>query len=248
MKFRRFLRRFLLCAAGLYVLLCLSGCVVVNRAMFHPPAHPDGFTALGQPLGGGISGVWSPVPGARKTVLYSHGNAEDVSNCGSRVRRFNAMGYSVLVYDYPGYGASAGEPTERGVYDAADAAYSFLTEGQGVAPADILIVGYSIGSGPACYLAEKNPVGGLVLFAPFKSAIRVVTGVRLLPYDPFPNLARIRNVSCPIIIYHGTADRVVPFSHGEALSEAHPDATFVPVPSADHFGLEFILGPDLRLE
>lgn len=248
MKVRTFLRRCAVAMAGAYAALCLVGCVVVNRAMFHPPADFDFSRVDTVWVGEGVSGVWSPVPNARKTVLYSHGNAEDVSRCASRIRMFNALGYSVLVYDYPGYGLSTGTPTERGVYDAADSAYAFLTEKQGLVPSDILVVGYSIGSGPACYLAEKYPVGSLVLLAPFKSAIRVVTGIRLLPYDPFPNLARIRNVKCPIFIYHGTADRVVPFSHGKALAEARPDAFFFPIPDANHFRLESLLGPALWLE
>ena len=60
----------------------------------------------------------------------------------------------------------------------------------------------------------------LLLFAPFKSAVRVVTRVRILPFDPFPNLARIPRTRCPVLVFHGTADRVIPFSHGRAVAKA----------------------------
>ena len=60
----------------------------------------------------------------------------------------------------------------------------------------------------------------LLLFAPFKSAVRVVTQVRILPFDPFPNIARIPRTRCPVLVFHGTADKVIPFSHGRAVAKA----------------------------
>ena len=75
----------------------------------------------------------------------------------------------------------------------------------------------------------------LLLFAPFKSAVRVVTQVHILPFDPFPNLARIPRTRGPVLVFHGTADRVIPFSHGEAVAAAAGDrGRFVPVPGASH--------------
>jgi fermentation-respiration switch protein FrsA (DUF1100 family) len=60
----------------------------------------------------------------------------------------------------------------------------------------------------------------LLLFAPFKSAVRVVTQVRILPFDPFPNIARIPRTRCPVLVFHGTEDKVIPFSHGLAVAKA----------------------------
>ncbi len=60
----------------------------------------------------------------------------------------------------------------------------------------------------------------LLLFAPFKSAVRVVTQVRILPFDPFPNIARIPRTRCPVLVFHGTEDKVIPFSHGRAVAKA----------------------------
>ena len=65
--------------------------------------------------------------------------------------------------------------------------------------------------------------------------MRVVTRVRILPFDPFPNLARVPRTRCPVLVLHGTADRVVPCSHGEAVAAAAGDrGRFVPLPGATH--------------
>ncbi len=95
--------------------------------------------------------------------------------------------------------------------------YAWLIEKRGFKPEDIIIDGFSIGTGPATELAATRPCGGLILEAPFLSAPRVVTRVRLLPVDPFPNLKRIGDVKCRVLMIHGTGDRVIPYSRAEAL-------------------------------
>ena len=252
----RGLRRTAAWLACLYLLANLAGCVMANRMMFFPPVPPygddlPGLVRLdgGKPGEDAVAGLWSPVPGARRVVLFSHGNAEDLRHYGGFLRRLNGLGYSALSYDYPGYGRSGGAPTERGAYRAAEAAWRYLAENQGFAPTNILIAGFSIGTGPACRLARDHPdAAGLVLFAPFTSAIRVVTRIRLLPYDPFPNLANVKRTSCRIAVVHGTADDVIPHSHGEAVAaSAGPRSTFVSVPFVRHNDLfDALSDGDLR--
>ncbi len=210
--------------AILYAVATSVGCLSINRLMFHPP-YPygrdevPGLIEFG-PSNAPVAGVWMPVEGAKRAVLFSHGNAEDLRHVHSRLAHFNRLGLSALAYDYPGYGRTPGKPTEASVYAAAETAFRHLTDDCGFAVSNIVIVGYSIGSGPSCYLAEKHDVGGLLLFAPFKSAVRVVTQVRIVPFDPFPNIARIPRTRCPVLVFHGTADRVIPFSHGRAVAKA----------------------------
>ena len=236
---KRRLRRLAAFLVLLYAAASCVGCAVVNAAMFHPPRPPYGTDLPGLetigPADAPVAVVWSPVPGAKKAVLFAHGNAEDLRFVRGRVECFNRLGWSVLAYDYPGYGRTPGEPTEKSVYAAAETAFRNLVEERGFAEGDVVVCGYSIGSGPACFLAEKHDVGGLLLFAPFKSAIRVVTGVRILPIDPFPNLARVPRTRCPVLVFHGTADRVIPFSHGRAVAAAAGErGRFVSVPGASH--------------
>ena len=232
--------RFLLACAALYVAASCAGCALVNAAMFHPPSPPygtdlPGLVAMGPP-DAPVAGVWSPAPGATRAVLFSHGNGEDLRYVHGRLAAFNRLGLSALAWDYPGYGRTPGKPTEKTVYAAAETAFRHLVEERGFAASNIVLCGYSIGSGPSCYLAEKHPdVGALLLLAPFKSAVRVVTRVRVLPFDPFPNLARVPRTRCPVLVLHGTADGIVPSRHGEAVAAAAGDrGRFVPIPGATH--------------
>ena len=239
-RLRRVVRRIICFLLALYVGALCVGCAIVNTAMFHPP-HPSygpdlpGLVTMGPPEAP-VAGVWCPAPGATRAVLFSHGNAEDLRHVRDRLTLFNLLGFSALAWDYPGYGRTPGKPTEKTVYAAAETAFRHLVEERGFAPSNIVVCGFSIGGGPSCYLAEKHPdVGALLLFAPFKSAMRVATRVRIFPFDPFPNLTRIGRTRCPVVVIHGTADRVIPSWHGEAVAAAAGDrGRFIPVSGATH--------------
>ena len=154
-------------------------------------------------------------------------------------------GYTVASVDYPGYGLSDGSPDEKGCYRNVHRLYDWLIEKRGFKPEDIVIDGFSIGTGPATELAATRPCGGLILEAPFLSAPRVVTRVRLLPVDPFPNLKRIGNVKCRVLIIHGTNDGVVPYAQGQALFKlANEPKRFVSVEDGDHNTLVDDMGFD----
>ena len=169
-----------------------------------------------------VAAYWVENSDSQKVILYSYGNGEDIGIDKQFFHFLSTAGCSVFAYDYPGYGLTAGKPSEQGVYAASEAAYRFLVEQKNIAPADIVVMGRSLGGGPACYLAEKFPVGALILESTFTSAPRVKTGIRILPYDPFPNIVRIKNITCPKLIIHGTRDETVPFSHAKKLAAAAP--------------------------
>ena len=112
-----------------------------------------------------------------------------------------------------------------------------------------IVDGFSIGSGPATELAATKPVGKLVLEAPFLSAPRVVTRIRILPIDPFPNLKMIKDVKCPVLIIHGTKDSVIPYRHGKELFElANEPKRFISVQGANHNDLVFVMGAERYLK
>ena len=239
---KRGFKRTLLALAALWALVSLAACVSVDKLMFHPPQPPYGEDLPGlvkiDDDGGAVAALWSPAENAEGAVLFFHGNAEDIRFYSQTLRQFNRLGWSALAIDYPGYGRSEGKPTEKGAYRAAEAGWRFLTETQGIAPEKIVVCGFSIGTGPACWLAARREPAGLLLFAPFMSAVRVVTGVRVLPFDPFPNLANVKRAKCPVAVVHGTADDVIPFKHGLAVAEAAGDrGGFFAVRGADHNGL-----------
>ena len=233
-----------------YLLIAAGSFLFFNQLMFHPPAphcsepFKKQLIELNAADGNRISAVHFKTEGPSKTLIYSHGNAEDIWDRSWMLSLFQKNGFSVLAYDYPGYGMSTGRPSERGVYAAAEAAYRYLTEEAGVSPEDIIIYARSICSGPSCYLAQMHPsVGGLILECGFSSITRVVTRVRILPFEAFPNIRRIGDIRCPVLFIHGDRDNIVPFSHAQKMFERanEPKYRFW-VPGGDHADLEGCAG------
>jgi fermentation-respiration switch protein FrsA (DUF1100 family) len=112
-----------------------------------------------------------------------------------------------------------------------------------VQPNRIIAFGRSVGSGPACDLASRHPVAGVILESAFTSAFRVMTGVRVLPFDKFDNLRKIKSVRCPVLIIHGTEDSVISFSHGKKLfAAANEPKQAIWVQGANHNDVAFIGG------
>lgn len=171
---------------------------------------------------GHISAVLLRHGGTRRTILYSHGNGEDLGMIMQRLGPLRDAGFNVFAYDYPGYGTSDGEPTEQNVYAAADAAYRYLTGHLRLQGEEIVLYGRSLGGAPTLRLAARNEVGGVITESAFTSAFTVPVPRRLLWWDKFDNLRQLRQVQCPVLIIHGRQDGIVPFRHAEALLEAAP--------------------------
>ena len=207
--------------------LCAFVYLVADRMIFLPPPSTyrdgPGTVRLTTADGVEISAVHLPNDEADYTILYSHGNAEDLGGVAPLLDRFHRWGFAVLAYDYRGYGTSHGRPSERGAYADIDAAYAHLTGPLGVAPGRVIAYGRSVGSGPAIDLAARQPLGGLVIESGFVTAFRVVTRVPLLPFDKFRNLDKITRVACPVLVMHGEDDEIVPVAHGRRLFRAAAD-------------------------
>src|SRR5213080_1904532 len=158
-------------------------------------------------------------------LLWFYGNGETVAAMWPIVREFQPPGTAVLVLDYPGYGASGGRATEGALYAAADAAYDALATRPGVDPQRIYVYGRSLGSAVATYTAAHRRVAGLILESPFTNAAAMAQHhYRLLPRFllrlSLDNVANIRRVHCPILLFHGDADRLVPTAMGMAVAAA----------------------------
>lgn len=224
-SFRKRAIRMILTLAILYLLLCalpLLGCA--DRVLFQPHAarYQDGPDVIKLRTSDGltISAVYVANPMAKYTILYSHGNAEDMGDDGEEWEMFRRMGFAVLAYDYHGYGTSQGTPSEQNCYRDIDAAYEYLTGTLKLPPERILVLGKSVGGGPSTDLAARKPVGGLILQSAFISAFKIFTIGYIIPGDRFRNIEKIPNVRCPVLVLHGTTDEVVPFAHGKKLYEA----------------------------
>ena len=134
--------------------------------------------------------------------------------------QFHERGYSVLMYDYRGYGTSGGTPSTVRAKEDALAACRWLVEDQQVDPATIVSHGRSLGGAVAIWLAANRKVGGVISEISFASAFRVKTRWKLLLTDKFDSLKSIRQVNCPVLLIHGTQDRIIPFRHAQMVFDA----------------------------
>ena len=118
--------------------------------------------------GARIAARWIERPGARYTILLSHGNAEDLGDLAPLLERLRALGANVLAYDYEGYGLSGGAPSEARLYADVDLAYRYLTEQRGVPPEDVIAYGRSLGAAAARRPRDaRGRLAGLVLESAF---------------------------------------------------------------------------------
>jgi uncharacterized protein len=159
----------------------------------------------------------------KPVIVYFHGNGGSLPHRVPRFRKLIDAGIGLVALEYRGYGGSPGNPSEHGLIADGEAAYRF-----GVAhyPAQQLVLwGESLGSGVAVAVAAEQPVGRVILEAPFTSAVAVgaqhywYLPVRRLMKDQFRSDSRIGKVTAPLMIMHGVKDRTVPYAMGERLFE-----------------------------
>lgn len=229
---KRILRSIILIAICVYLGIVALAWLLPNNLLFRPQsagyADDNGIVRLKTADGETISAKFYENTAAEFTILFSHGNAEDIGRNELFTRHLSQRGFSVFAYDYHGYGTSTGEPTEENSYRDIDAAFKYLTMVRKI-PADRIIVhGRSIGGGPSVDLASREKVAGLILESTFTSASRVLTKYRIIPFEKFDNLGKIANVNCPVLVIHGKQDATIPFHHGEALFAAakEPKSSF----------------------
>ncbi len=163
-------------------------------------------------------------------LVYFHGNGENVSSYLSFTSQIYAMGVNVLMPEYRGYGESGGQPSEAGLYEDADASYHYLID-KGVAPENIILYGFSLGSGVATDLASRQEVGGLILEAAFTSLLDAARAIyRFVPNgimsNRFDSLEKISDVDAPTLFLHSRGDFTIPFSQGRTLFEAANEPKF----------------------
>ena len=240
--------RVLLLLAIAYVLLAVGVHFLAGSMLFpRPPVKyelgPD-YIQLTTPDSVKLAARHWPNPAAKYTLLYLHGNYEDLGSVAEYMPQFIAAGYAVFALDYRHYGHSEGTPTEANTSADAALAYDYLRTKLGV-PADrIIIFGYSLGAGPGVELALHRPAAGLVLQGAFVSAYRVMTTIPLFPGDKYVNIAKMSQLRMPVLVIHGTADDTVPFWHGQRLYDAitAPKAKLF-VEGGPHAGLGDFAGP-----
>lgn len=233
--------------AGAYLALTILGAFFTDSIIFQPPSpgYRDGTSVLKLTSADGarISAIHFPNANARFTLLFSHGNAEDIGYDIPFLEAMRDEGFAVFAYDYQGYGTSEGKPSEEHLYEDSEAAYNYLINDLHVPSGRIIVWGRSLGAAAAVDLAARQPVAGLIMESAFTSAFRVLTRFPLLPFDKFPNLAKIRNVRCPVLVVHGRRDGIISFYHGPKLFAAanEPKLSYW-VDNAGHNNLALVAG------
>ena len=200
-----------------------------------------------------------PAPG-RPVVVVMHGNGGRADDWALHHVALAAAGYGVVMLEYRGDGGNPGSPTEAGLYaDAESVLAALAAEGH---PTDELILwGHSLGSGVAVEMAARHRVAGVVLEAPFTSAVAVAARrfgwlpLDTMMWDQFRSIDKIGRVAAPLLVLHGDADTLIPPAMGRTLADAAPkDARFALIPGAGHedvmiqggwpVALEFLNGLD----
>ena len=166
-----------------------------------------------------------PAPGKPVIILF-HGNGGNIAGRNFKARQFIDKVYGFLLAEYRGYGGNPGSPSEQGFYTDARAYLAWLVK-QGIAPAQTVLYGESIGTGVVVQMAsETQGYKALVLESPFASMVEMArkqyffVPVDLLLKDRYDNFSKIKSVKIPLLVLHGAIDPVVPYSQGKKLFDA----------------------------
>lgn len=228
-------------ATGIYVLLGLALYVMQERMVFLPQLPGRELDATPRRIGldyvdvkiETVDGIWLHgwyvfAKHPRGVVLFLHGNAGNISHRLDSVAIFNALELDTFIIDYRGYGRSEGKPSEHGTYRDAEAAWQYLVDDRGEAPARIFIFGRSIGGAVAAWLASKHEHAGVIIESSFTSAVQMAS--QLYPFMPVRWLVRLQypvvdylaNAKSPVLVVHSRDDEIIPFAMGEALYDVAP--------------------------
>jgi pimeloyl-ACP methyl ester carboxylesterase len=221
-----------------------------DALLFHPtPVSPDHrysfdqpFTELNIPHGKDNLNIVR-FPAAGKTngiVLFFHGNRYNVEHYKKYVSLFTDQHWELWMIDYPGFGKTTGTRKETSFYEEARLMY---TAARKTGYSRIIIYGKSIGTGVASYLASELPCERLLLETPYYSINALarhyfpIYPAALMTRYKFPNERFIGKMNCPLHIFHGTEDEIVPYAQGKKLADEKPGAELITINNGKHNNL-----------
>lgn len=221
----------------------LAGAFLVQRRVLFPAPRTPSATELTSvetvrlALAAGVAeALFLPATdasGPTPLIIFTHGNAELAEHWVGRFAEAGSWGWGVLLLEYPGYGRSAGTPSEQSIFEAAAAAYDWARRDSRVDAARIVAWGRSLGGGPAAWLAANRPLAGLILESAFTST-RDLMGRYLIPgflvRDPFDSVRALQRYRGPLLVVHGRDDRIVPVAQGRTLAAIVDGAQFHELP------------------
>ena len=230
----------------IYILVCIGLYFYQERLMFLPyKLSNDHVFRIGQeveiPVSDGISlnCLWVKKSNSKGVILYLHGNRGSNRRCLGQARSaFENTNYDIFMPDYRGYGKTEGKIySEQQMHADIDQVYSFLK--MNYKEENIVVVGYSMGSGMATKVVAKNNPKQLFLLAPYYSLVDMKN--RYAPFIPnfllkyhLRNDKNIMQVKCPITIFHGTADEVLPYDSSVKLKVLRPEIELLTLEGTHH--------------
>jgi len=233
------LLQFAVLIAAIYVGLSAFLFFAQSRLIYSPTseivATPDQIglsyksVSFKAPDGIRLSGWFIPAESPGGVVIFCHGNAGNISHRLESIDIFHGLRLSTFIFDYRGYGASEGTPSEEGSYLDAKGAWNYLIEHEGLDPFDIILFGRSLGGAVASCLAREHTPKALIIESAFTSVsdlageLYLFLPTKLLCRYKYDTLAAIREVHCPVLIVHSQEDRIVPFRHARKLFDAAND-------------------------
>jgi hypothetical protein len=223
-----------------------------QRYFFYPAPQqvmaepPSGYRFIQTQTSDGLKlrAAYAPARDGKPTLLFFHGNGDSIAGANVATRLLVDEGYGALLVEYRGYGGNPGSPSEDGFYRDGEAAIKWLSD-QGTLANELVIIGNSIGSGPATEMALRYDPAALVLVSGFASLPFVVSDIRpfipkQLVRDRYDNEAKVGRVKSPILILQGEADGLVRPMNATRLAKAAPNATLITVRDVGH---ELAYGP-----
>jgi uncharacterized protein len=197
---------------------------------WHPSNVPIQDVYLTSSDGTKLHAWWIPNDQATFTFLAFHGNASNIANRAPTYEFLHAIPANVFALEYRGYGHSEGTPSQRALYQDADASYQYLVHTKSIDPHKIIAYGQSLGTAVAADVAAHRPVAAVILEAPFPSASALarklfwfLPGIELLVHGQLTITANLNKSSAPVLIVHCTQDPVIPFQFGQAVYNVAPD-------------------------
>ena len=248
-KFKRGIKLLL----GGYILIVIMLYFLQEKLIFLPTTLPANYSfSFSQPFeeffltaedDAVLNGLHFKLENSKGTILYFHGNTGDLSRWGNIVTQFVDLGFDVIVMDYRTYGKSTGTLSEAALFKDAQMFYDYALEHY--KEENIIVYGRSLGTGIASKLASENQPRQLILESPYYSLQDLA--IKRFPFLPVKWLLKYRLLSyeyvqlvkCPISIFHGTDDTVVPYASGERLFNSLNirQKRFVAVPQGAHNNL-----------
>src|ERR1044071_123618 len=232
----RLIRRALRLAAIVVVLylILIVGLYFGQRSLLFFPSHNAQTSRLtAWSKANQTIGYCREVPNARTIWLMMHGNAGQAADRDYVLSRLSDQD-SLYVLEYPGYGSRQGRPSRRTMNEAASEAYRILRSENPNTP--VCVIGESIGSGPACALAqEKDGPDKIVLVVPFDSLASVASErfwlfpVRLILRDAWDNVEALKHYAGSLEIFGATGDEIIPIGHARSLAGHIPGARFTEI-------------------